>query len=720
MNSFANAVSSGKMEPANSINSLQVDTNIPQGSLSANAQRSLLGHHAHRNSISLPTSPHNGAANGVRFFSSRFSSTSSLDSSGSNPTSGSSPYSPSASLSAQGLRFIRETNRLARDVDESTGNKIINQYMILKELGRGVHGKVKLCKDMESGQFVAIKIVEKNSSRRGMGSRFSFHHRLSVSSQAAVASQSIGSNVDPGESSSSGVGGSAISLACMPPLNPHYEKIRKEIAILKKCNHPNVVLLKEVIDDPAAEKTYLVLEYLSGGDVRWQQALPDENDPLSANPVLSVVQARKIFRDLVAGVEYLHYQGILHRDIKPANLLYTEDQKSVKIGDFGVSCYIGKKRMMSSAYLYGKQRDAINSSHSLASSRQGSDVKLALSNSPISEFFPDMPTPLSAAPRSLSLDQYKHLSCGVPSQQSAGASPGSASPTKRSLLSIKKFRRSSQSEAANLQSRSKDPSAQQLLPSPFSSGTAPSLQLEEYHSESVAGADDEMVDNQLELAKTAGSPAFFAPEMCGVVDDDPSWLASAAQFEQPPSGESTSDSLGREPHQRHDHRGESKSLIARHPIFIGKAVDVWAMGVTLYCCIYGRVPFIGRSEFDLFNAICKSEHVFPQHVTVDESCRDLLNKLLDKNPFKRISISEIKHHPWVTADMTLEERRNWLQTTDPAFQGLPLQVTDEEIKSAIKVSIIKRIKESIRRISTSLSMGFSFSRNSSSSTVSQL
>jgi len=41
------------------------------------------------------------------------------------------------------------------------------------------------------------------------------------------------------------------------PLNPHLMKISREIAILKKCDHPHVVKLKEVIDDPASDKIYL-------------------------------------------------------------------------------------------------------------------------------------------------------------------------------------------------------------------------------------------------------------------------------------------------------------------------------------------------------------------------------------------------------------------------------------------------------------------------------
>ncbi|CAH7684868.1 kinase-like domain-containing protein, partial [Phakopsora pachyrhizi] len=50
-----------------------------------------------------------------------------------------------------------------------------------------------------------------------------------------------------------------------------------------------------------------------------------------------VKQARNTFRQVLLGLEYLHYQGTIHQDIKPANLLWTADRATVKISDFGVS-----------------------------------------------------------------------------------------------------------------------------------------------------------------------------------------------------------------------------------------------------------------------------------------------------------------------------------------------------------------------------------------------
>ena len=216
--------------------------------------------------------------------------------------------------------------------------------------------------------------------------------------------------------------------------------------------------------------------------------------------------------------------------------------------------------------------------------------------------------------------------------------------------------------------------------------------------------------NEIELAKTAGSPAFFAPELCGVTDDDPSMFlpfnpfGTNASTETPgslPDGRSTSDVGGQISHRSSllsegslvpgmpsarvsstsldnvasgssspsrkvsgkservrsidvtggldqlpslaespgtgtpsspspisplspssdpdtrvpTQKGKSpetpssprrKSLVLPKPLPpIGKAIDVWAMGVTLYCFVFGRVPFIAETEFELFNVISK-------------------------------------------------------------------------------------------------------------------
>ncbi|XP_023213988.1 calcium/calmodulin-dependent protein kinase kinase 1-like, partial [Centruroides sculpturatus] len=103
------------------------------------------------------------------------------------------------------------------------------------------------------------------------------------------------------------------------------DQVYREIAILKKLNHPNVVNLIEVLNDPDEDNLYMVFELLEKGPV---VEIPTDNP-------LQEMQAWQYFRDVVLGIEYLHCQKIVHRDIKPSNLLLNDNGR-VQISDFGV------------------------------------------------------------------------------------------------------------------------------------------------------------------------------------------------------------------------------------------------------------------------------------------------------------------------------------------------------------------------------------------------
>ena len=73
--------------------------------------------------------------------------------------------------------------------------------------------------------------------------------------------------------------------------------IKEEIAIMKKLNHPNVVNLIEVLDDPDEDSLYMVLEMCKKGVVM-KVGLEDRADPYDEE------QCRCYFRDMVLGIEY--------------------------------------------------------------------------------------------------------------------------------------------------------------------------------------------------------------------------------------------------------------------------------------------------------------------------------------------------------------------------------------------------------------------------------
>jgi serine/threonine protein kinase len=196
---------------------------------------------------------------------------------------------------------VIHTNRVNKTVDEE-GKKKINQYIIIKEVGKGGFGKVKLAIHSETQVQYAIKIANKKKLQKKMYTK----------NKSA------------------------------------FTQLESEIAIMKKLDHPSIVHLFEVIDDPTDSKLYLIMEYVKKGAVMskayWryeENENPQKKKKTDEEPEkgrrLTVQKARKYFRELVLGLDYLHnHANVIHRDIKPENLLIDEHDH-LKVSDFGIS-----------------------------------------------------------------------------------------------------------------------------------------------------------------------------------------------------------------------------------------------------------------------------------------------------------------------------------------------------------------------------------------------
>lgn len=331
---------------------------------------------------------------------------------------------------------------LSIDNDPATNKKVVNhRFRLLQTIGQGQFGKVLIAEDMKAinaDRFVAVKTINRVDKTKLITKTY-----LS-----------------------------------------HTTKIKREIQIMKECNHPNVVKLYQVIDDMRFDKIFLVLEYCQYGEIDWklynhyhEKYFKEEGRGITLNMIL---------RDVINGLEYLHtYKHIIHRDLKPSNLLISKD-RTIKISDFGVS--------------------------------------LILENN----------------------------------------------------------------------------------------------------------ANDEK-----ELGKTMGTPAFFAPELCQFVNNR---LLMFNDFDL-----------------------QKSKIDAR--------IDIWSLGVILYCLIFHQLPFDGRNEFSLFKNIVNGELLFPKtkessHVKADDLhelklLKNLISRLLSKNPNDRPTIIEIKEDPFTTFDLTKQDRENF-------------------------------------------------------------
>ncbi|CAM0142812.1 hypothetical protein VKS41_002624 [Umbelopsis sp. WA50703] len=145
------------------------------------------------------------------------------------------------------------------------------------------------------------------------------------------------------------------------------------------------------------------------------------------------------------------------------------------------------------------------------------------------------------------------------------------------------------------------------------------------------GVSEMFVKGNDRLKKSAGSPAFMAPELC----------------------------------------------VARHGDVSLVATDIWSMGVTLYCLIYGHLPFPKANVLELFESI-RNDPV-PYEPNTNPELVDLLQKMLTKDPEERITVNQIREHPWVTQDGKAP-----LISVDENCQSVITEVTEEEIHNAIK------------------------------------
>ena len=80
--------------------------------------------------------------------------------------------------------------------------------------------------------------------------------------------------------------------------------------------------------------------------------------------------------------------------------------------------------------------------------------------------------------------------------------------------------------------------------------------------------------------------------------------------------------------------------------YSGRAIDVWALGVTLYVFIFGRPPFLAASEFAIYEEIREAPLAYPH--PIDPLLDDLLQGLLYKDPSQRMTLEMVKRHAWVT------------------------------------------------------------------------
>lgn len=169
---------------------------------------------------------------------------------------------------------------------KSSRAKSIGHYILMKTIGEGTFGKVKLGTHILTGERVAVKVLEKER---------------------------------------------IVDIADV-------ERVAREIHILKlirQCRH--IIQLYEIIETP--RQLYLIMEYACGGelfDYIVEHGRAEEKD------------ACKFLHQILAGVERVHAMNVVHRDLKPENLLL-DDRQDIKIVDFGLSNTFQDEQLLQTA-----------------------------------------------------------------------------------------------------------------------------------------------------------------------------------------------------------------------------------------------------------------------------------------------------------------------------------------------------------------------------------
>ncbi|XP_075080857.1 serine/threonine-protein kinase SAPK2-like isoform X6 [Nicotiana tabacum] len=141
----------------------------------------------------------------------------------------------------------------------------------------------------------------------------------------------------------------------------------------------------------------------------------------------------------------------------------------------------------------------------------------------------------------------------------------------------------------------------------------------------------------------------------------------------------------------------------------GKTADVWSCGVTLYVMLVGAYPFEDPDDprnfrKTLTQRILSVQYSIPSYVRVSKECKHLLSQIFVADPEKRITMEEIKKHPWFVKNLPIE----FMEGEEASLQ------TNEENEPSQSIEEVLAIIQEARKPGEGLKDGNLFVKGSSS------
>lgn len=120
----------------------------------------------------------------------------------------------------------------------------------------------------------------------------------------------------------------------------------------------------------------------------------------------------------------------------------------------------------------------------------------------------------------------------------------------------------------------------------------------------------------------------------------------------------------------------SPEILSSSAPYSGKMADMWSLGVMLYTMLVGRYPFHDPDPATLFSKIRRGQCCLPEGLTPKAKC--LLQSLLRKEPWERLTATELFAHPWFHQPPSSQEVAPGEQEVSSAEQMVPSFDVEED------------------------------------------